>query len=105
MADIRLLYATAATEEDATIIANGLLENKLAACINILPNMTSFYEWEGKIEKNQEVVIIIKTTSQRECAAIEFIEKNHRYETPCVASIPVQNGSVKFLNWIASQVN
>jgi periplasmic divalent cation tolerance protein len=98
----RFIYITASTELEAETIARRLVENRLAACVNIFPKVRSIYYWEGKIEDDSEVVIIAKTTVENEKALIEEVVKLHSYECPCVISLPIENGAPDFLKWIGN---
>lgn len=95
-----LLYITTPSKEEATSLGRSLLENKLVACVNIIPKMESMYWWEGKIASAKEVVMIAKTTKKLENKVIKYIEDNHSYDCPCVISLPIEGGSKAFLEWI-----
>ena len=86
--------------DEAQSIGKTLVEEKLVACINILPNATSLYWWEGKVEKNSEVVMIAKTTDSLVSQVIERIKALHSYECPCIVSLPIEQGNEDFLTWV-----
>ena len=96
-----LVYATYPTLALAEQTGRQLVEEKLAACVNILPVMTSIYRWQGTIETAQEVVLLAKTVRQAAEAVTAFIVANHSYETPAVVVIPIVSGSAPYLQWIA----
>jgi periplasmic divalent cation tolerance protein len=106
MAAIRFLYVTAPDEAAARKIADGLIEARLAACVNIIPGMRSVYRWEGKIESANELVLIVKTTAAAASAARDLIRKLHPYELPCVVALAAdEDGSnADFLAWISREV-
>ena len=98
------IYMTAGSRDEATKIGKELVASKLAACVNILDNMHSIYLWEGDIQDDTEVVLIAKTTEEREPELIEMVRSIHSYECPCIVSLPVSGGHRPFLEWIADVV-
>ncbi len=102
---LRFLYCTAPDAATAGAIAEALVNERLAACVNILPSMESIYRWNDAIEHANETVLIVKTTSASAPAASARIAALHPYDTPAIAAIEVkQSGSnAAFLNWIAAQ--
>ena len=99
-----VLYTTAPSEDVAVQLADALVERSLVACVNIVPGGTSIYRWEGTIEREAEVFVLMKTTLEKRDAAIEAIETLHPYETPCATSWPIAAGSDAYLDWIAASV-
>jgi periplasmic divalent cation tolerance protein len=79
-----------------------LVEEQLAACVNIVPGITSIYAWEGKIESAQEHLLIIKTSKLNYQVIESFIKKHHPYQLPEIIAIPVERGLPEYLNWIES---
>ena len=98
---INFVYMTVGSKDEATKIAKELVTSRLAACINILNNMSSFYLWEGEIQDDTEVVMIAKTTEDRMPELIEKVRSMHSYDCPCIVSLPVSGGYQPFLDWIA----
>ncbi|MCU0563197.1 MAG: divalent-cation tolerance protein CutA [Desulfobacterales bacterium] len=103
--DIRFVYMTAGGLEEARRIGRGLVESRLAACVNILPGMQSVYRWEGKVEEAVEVVVIAKTTASCVAALTERVKSLHSYDCPCVVSLKVDGGHQHFLDWIGANVS
>jgi periplasmic divalent cation tolerance protein len=101
---INFVYMTAGSKDEARKIGKELVTAKLAACVNILDNMNSFYRWEGEVQDDTEVVMIAKTTEARMPQLIEKVKSLHSYDCPCIVSIPVAGGNPAFLDWIAGQV-
>lgn len=102
MTDAVFLYVTAPNAETAARIGRTLVEEKLAACVNIHAEMRSVYEWQGRIEIGLETPLIVKTTAERAPAARDRIIMLHPDEVPCVAALPVSpdGSNAAFLEWI-----
>lgn len=98
-----LLYATFPANADAEAIARHLIATHLAACVNCLPAITSFYEWEGRLEQAHETALLIKTTYARAAGSIAAIRALHPAECPCIIQLPITGGDDTFLNWISHQ--
>ncbi len=97
---IALLYTTFSTKKSAQDIAQQLLEQRLIACVNIFDNMTSMYWWEGKIQKDDEVVMIIKTSKANVNKVSSFIEQHHNYDCPCIIRLSVDGANTPYQNWL-----
>lgn len=102
---INFIYINAGSEEEAQIIAKELLSSRLAASVNILNNIHSFYWWDGRMQEKAEIVMIAKTTQDRVAELIEKVKSLHSYECPCIVSLPVSAGDQPYLDWIAHEVN
>jgi len=98
------IYMTAGNKAEAQKIAKALVENRLAACVNILENMQSVYRWENEIQEDTEVVLIAKTTERLVSELIEKVKSLHSYDCPCIVSLPILDGYAPFLNWIHDEV-
>lgn len=98
-----LVYFTAANREDVLQISGVLVEERLAACVNVLGEITSVYRWEGAVQNEMEVSALVKTTEERLSAVIERIQQLHKYDCPCVVSWPIAQGHAEFLKWIADE--
>ena len=97
------LYMTAGSVEEAKNIGKILVGQNLAACVNLLENITSIYKWEEKLEESQEVIIIAKTRKTLMPKLIETVNSLHSYDCPCILELPIQGGDPDFLSWIKSQ--
>ncbi len=98
-----LIYSTFPSAVEAERIGGMLVDLGLAACVNILPGMTSIYVWEGKRQRESEVVMLIKTRVGLADTAIAEARKHHPYDNPAFVVLPVEGGSADFLRWIVEQ--
>ena len=99
-----LILSTVGKKEDAQTIANHLVSNRTAACVNFIQNLESVYKWENKLCQENEFLLMIKTTANNEINVYEYLLDVHPYDTPEIISLPIQNGSKAFLNWIRESV-
>ncbi len=101
-----LLYVTAPDATTAEDIARGLVGERVAACVNIIPAMRSVYRWKGRIDAEDECVMIVKTTEEQASAARAAILERHPYETPCVLAVNIDREASggAFLEWIIDSV-
>ena len=97
------VYMTAGSVKEAKSIGRILVGQNLAACVNLLENMTSIYKWEEKLEESQEVIMIAKTRKTLMPKLIEIVNSLHSYDCPCILKLPIQGGNPDFLSWIESQ--
>lgn len=99
----RLLYITAGSAEEAARLARALVEERLVACANVLPGITSFYWWEGAVQEEGEVALFAKTPADRVEAVIARVKALHSYSCPCVVALPILGGNPDFLAWIGAE--
>lgn len=97
------VYMTVGSRAEAETIGRRLVEERLAACTNILDNMTSFYWWEGKLVEDREVVLIAKTVEERLERLVERVKALHSYTCPCVVALPIVGGNARYLNWVRDE--
>jgi periplasmic divalent cation tolerance protein len=101
---LRLVLTTCQTKEVADRLTEALVERRLAACVNVIPSVSSTYRWAGKIERENEVLLIIKTAAT-ELAAIEATVKTiSGYDLPELVAVDITGGSAGYLNWVAASV-
>jgi periplasmic divalent cation tolerance protein len=103
--DAIAVFITTANSEEAARLADMLIERRLAACVQILPEMESVYRWQGKIERQKEVLLIAKTTNSRFEELERKVREIHSYETPEIVALPVTAGSPPYLEWLKSSVS
>ncbi|MFG1298597.1 divalent-cation tolerance protein CutA [Xanthobacter sp. V3C-3] len=102
--DARLIYTTFPSLDAASDAATSLVEAGLVACANILPGMVSIYRWEGRTERADEVVMLLKTTIGRTDAVLEALGATHPHDLPAALVLKVEDGLPAFLSWIAAEV-
>jgi periplasmic divalent cation tolerance protein len=104
MTDKRIVLCTAGSEEEARKIARHVVEQRLAACVNIVPHLESIYRWQGKVESARDCLLLIKTTEKRFPEVRDAIRELHSYELPECISISIDEGSAAYLEWIDQSV-
>ena len=101
---IRIALTTAGSMDEAQELANALVERRLAACVNLIPNLTSIYRWQGAIEETSEVLLLIKTTAEQVAAVEAAVRELHSYEVPEFVALGVESGSQPYVDWLLSSV-
>lgn len=99
-----IVYVTTPNEESAKKIAKALVDRKLAACVNILPHVLSIYEWEGNVNEDSELLLMIKTTTVNVDQLTKFVRENHPYSVAEVISVKIDNGNPSYLDWVTKSV-
>jgi len=102
--DVRLIFVTGPDAGTLEAIGRSLVEERLAACVNVLPGVTSVYRWEGEVNVESEAVAIVKTTEERVDAVRERVEDLHPYDVPEIVSVEVSEGSPAYLRWVRGSV-
>jgi periplasmic divalent cation tolerance protein len=98
-----VVYMTASSREEAARIGRALVEQRLAACVNILGDIDSVYWWDNAVQSAQEVAFIAKTTRDKIEALAAAVKSLHSYDVPCVAAMPIVQGLPAFLHWIEEE--
>jgi periplasmic divalent cation tolerance protein len=99
----RVVLVTAPDAEVAARLARSLVEERLVACVNVLPGIRSFYRWEGEVQDDAEVLLVAKTAASR-CRELAMrVEALHPYELPEIVVLPVEGGSERYLDWVLSE--
>ncbi|HZC21964.1 MAG TPA: divalent-cation tolerance protein CutA [Candidatus Binatia bacterium] len=104
MTDKIIVLTTSGSEDEARRIANHLVENQLAACVNLIPRVESIYCWQGKVESNREWLLVIKTIAGRFPAVCDAIRELHTYELPECIAVAIEDGSPDYLQWLQQSV-
>jgi len=95
-----IIFITASSGEEATKIATTLVEEKLVACVNIIPKIHSIYWWEGKVCREDEVMLVSKSTKSLFPTIMDRVKSLHSYQVPEIISFPILEGLPEYLNWI-----
>ena len=95
-----IIFITASSSEEAQNIATALVEEKLVACVNIIPQIRSIYWWEGKVCQDDEVMLISKTKQSLFTLLMDRVKALHSYEVPEIIAFPISEGSPEYLSWI-----
>lgn len=101
--ELIVIFCTVPDDETAELLATGLVEKRLAACVKVIPGVRSFYRWEGKIEVGSEVQMLIKTRRSHFEAIEEWIGEKHPYEVPELVALPASDVGEPYAKWAAEQ--
>lgn len=100
--NIRLIYVTTPDRQTAEQIGGAVVTEKVAACANILDGVTSIFHWDGKLCRENEAILILKTPLELVENLTDRIKELHPYECPCVVALPIDGGNPDFLQWVGS---
>jgi periplasmic divalent cation tolerance protein len=103
--DVRIVLTTIGSDTDAVALARTIVEERLAACVNVLPTMVSLYRWKGVVEQDKEHQIVIKTTFDRLAALESRLRQLHPYELPELLVLDVASGGASYLAWVRESVS
>ncbi len=104
MTDKVVVLVTGGSLRECRKIAQALVEKRLAACVNVVPHIRSFYRWEGKIQNDRECLLVIKTVRQLFSELRAEVERLHSYQVPEVICLPIVEGAAGYLTWIEESV-
>ncbi|HEX8395895.1 MAG TPA: divalent-cation tolerance protein CutA [Pyrinomonadaceae bacterium] len=99
-----IVFMTAPKREEAERLAEIIINERLAACVQILPEITSFYHWQGKIERDLEVLMLAKTTIDKFPELEKTVRENHSYEVPEIIAVPAEAVSAPYFNWLIKEI-
>jgi periplasmic divalent cation tolerance protein len=95
---------TAGSEQEARLIARALVESRLAACVNIVPGITSIYHWQDRVQEDQEWLLVVKTRRDVLDALIKQVLRLHSYDVPEIIALPLVGGSEAYIRWLDGRV-
>lgn len=105
MSEPLVVLIMAGSQDEAETIAHSLVLEMLAACVNLVPGVTSVYRWEGEIQKDQEWLLIAKTQREALDNLVQRVQALHSYEVPEIIALPLVGGSEAYLRWISREVH
>jgi periplasmic divalent cation tolerance protein len=100
-----VVFMTAATREEAERLAEILVTQRSAACVQILPEIVSFYRWQGEIARDAEILILAKTTIHKFAELEKTVRENHSYEVPEIVAVPAEAVSATYLKWLVTETD
>lgn len=103
-AETLVVLTTCGNDEDAATVARLLVEQRVAACVNVIGNVASTYRWQGKVQQDRETLLIIKTTASRFAALERAIRAHSKYELPEIIALPAETGGADYLAWVRESV-
>lgn len=98
--EYRLVYITCKSKKEAQSIGRSVVEERLAACANIINGSNAIYRWGGEIKESNEAMLLLKTTAVRVPELIEQVKKLHSYDCPCITVLPIVAGNEEYLQWV-----
>jgi periplasmic divalent cation tolerance protein len=101
--DVRVVLVTASSDEEATKIARGLVERRLAACVNVVPGVRSIYRWQGEVKEDRELLLVVKTREDLLGAVTDAVKSLHSYTVPETIALPVVGGAGPYLAWVREE--
>ena len=104
MSEFSLVYVTCSSQEEALSIGEDMVERRYAACANVLPGMTSIYEWNQQFCREQEFVLLLKTTTAKVSGILEEVKRLNTAQTPAIFTVPMTDGDADFFAWVKKQV-
>jgi len=98
-----MIYVTTSSREEALRIGRDVVADRLAACANVLPGITSVFRWQGDVQEDRETAMILKTRSDLVERLTARVKELHSYDCPCVVALPITDGNPDFLRWIVEE--
>jgi periplasmic divalent cation tolerance protein len=104
MTDKIVVLSTCASGEEAEKLARAMVEQRLAACVNVIPAVRSYYRWQGNLESAEEWLLVMKSSREQFAALCAALEKLHSYELPEIIALPIVDGAPGYLDWLAGNL-
>ena len=98
------MFSTFSTRDEAERVGEALVERRVAACGNVIPTVHSFYFWDGKLQRESEAMLLLKTTSEHVAEIAEYIRTEGTYDTPEVLAVTARDGLPAYLQWVVGEV-
>ena len=100
MTDVRVVLVTVSSDAEATKVARGLVEKRLAACVNVVPGVRSIYRWQGDVKDDRELLLVVKTREELLPQVVDAVKSLHSYTVPETIALPVVGGAGAYLDWV-----
>lgn len=100
---LSMFYITAGSQEEAEKLATNLVNDRLVACVNVIPKIKSFFYWEGEAQSEEEVLLMGKTRRELTDDLVAAVNKYHSYDVPCVITWVLDGGNPEFLDWVKEE--
>lgn len=100
-----IVYITTSNEEEAIKIGTHIVKERLAACSNIIKDMTSIYWWENNLEHDKEAILILKTIEEKVDEIMTKVKEIHSYDNPCIIALPIIKASDSYLSWLKEEID
>src|SRR4051812_8051876 len=104
MTDKIVVFSTCASPEEGERLARQLVDARLAACVNLIPQMRSFYRWKGEVQSAEECLLVIKSSRPLFDSLRVVLENAHSYEVPEALALPIVDGAPNYMNWLAANL-
>lgn len=101
--NVLMVFVTAPTRREAEKIGKAVVRENLAACVNIIPTVTSIFRWQGALQKSREALLVLKTTKPQYKALEKSLRSKHSYEVPEVLAVTVETGFKQYMDWVARE--
>ncbi len=99
-----VIFITCASKKEAKLISLALLKNRLAACVNIIEKIDSFFWWQGKVDRAEEALLVIKSKKEKLAKIIKVVKSLHGYEVPEIIALPIIGGEKNYLKWLDDSI-
>ena len=97
---VLIVLVTASSRREAAKIGRAVVKKKVAACVNVMPSVTSIFRWQGKVQSSSEALLVVKTSGRRYAALERLIRSMHSYEVPEIIALTVERGLRPYLEWV-----
>lgn len=100
---VLLVFVAASSRREAEKIGRAVVDEKLAACVTIIPAASSIFRWQGKVQKNREALLLLKTTGERYSSLEKAIRSRHSYQVPEILAVRIENGFNQYIEWVGKE--
>lgn len=105
MSEFVVVLITASSQEEADLIASDVVNSMLAACVNVIPGVTSLYRWKGALQRDEEWLLVVKSKLELLDALVQRVRAIHSYDVPEIIALPLIGGSQDYLRWLGQEIH